>query len=191
LQSFAESLAADTSSGNSIPFWIQLLAVILAPGLAFFAVVYGASLSYKHENRKWLRDERQKAYFEFLTAVRHWGRRCRVQISDAFTSDDPSVATAAVESVENDDSYNEVLRRYDLLRLVGGKSVIAASEKTFVLAKKMAEATNSRAEAAQLYINDSNMPYESQEQEWLQLVDSFFDSIDVFVLIANQSLMND
>lgn len=187
--SVAVSLAAVTGSSYYIPFWIQLLAIILAPGLAFFGVFFGASLSARHEDRKWLRDQRRETYFEFALAARSWGHRCRIFISDAFALSDPSVAIAAAGSSENDSSYNDLIRRHDYLRLIAEEDVIMVAKKVFSLGRDMAEMANDRAKAAEAWQRQPDFEYLARGQEWLQVVDDFFNEVDKFVVVARRSLL--
>jgi hypothetical protein len=181
-------LATTTNDNYSVPFGIQLFAIILAPGLALFGLVFGASLSSRQENRKWLRDERQQAYLEFLVAVRHWGHRCFVHISGAFTTSDPDIVIAAATNPENDEPYNELLRKYDRLRLVAAMDVLPAAEKVFSLSRQMADMVNNRENTARAHTRDPDIPYEVRGKEWSQTVTNLFDLVDEFVAVAHRSL---
>jgi hypothetical protein len=136
-----------------------------------------------------LRDERRETYFEFALAARDWGHRCRVFISDAFIGSDPSVAIAAAESSENDSSYNDLIRRHDYLRLIAEEDVIVVAGKVFLLGRGMAEMANDRAKAAEAWQREPEFEYLACGQEWLQVVDDFFNEVDKFVAVARRSLL--
>jgi hypothetical protein len=52
---------------SSVPFWLQLLSILLAPLLGLIGVTYGSVLARSAEHRRWVREEKLKAYAEFVT----------------------------------------------------------------------------------------------------------------------------
>ena len=53
---------------SSLPLWLQIVAILLSPGLALIGVGVGARMSRSGEERQWLRDARLRAYTAYLSA---------------------------------------------------------------------------------------------------------------------------
>ena len=63
------ALARSSSTATpAVPFWLQIVTIVLAPVLALAGVAFGAGLSRSGEEMQWLRNSRLQAYNSFLLA---------------------------------------------------------------------------------------------------------------------------
>jgi hypothetical protein len=57
---------------SSVPLWLQIFAVVVAPAGALAGVGYGVRLNRRAEERQWLRDSRIDSYTRYLRACNNY-----------------------------------------------------------------------------------------------------------------------
>ena len=151
-------------------------------------MVLGGSLSVRQENRKWIREERRTAYLEFLIAARRWGHICRTRITEGVRKWRRGSHDGSCEQREYDELYNELLRKYDYVRLLAEDSVQSLSTKVFSAARSMAVTINRASEQARTQTFERDTKLAISERDWTEIVNHYYDAVDQFVSAAHKSI---
>jgi hypothetical protein len=136
---------------SHLPLWVQLVALILVPGLALIGVGVGARLSRSGEERQWLRDTRLRAYSSYLLACNSYDVSVR-QLEQSLRAGQGQEQKAAREAALK--AIRDVLSSQESVLLLGSAEVqagcVAATKAVFA----MNESTRRLIEGA----DDSNWP---------------------------------
>ena len=131
---------------------------------------------------------RRTAYLEFMIASRRWGHVCRTRIAEELTSGDPARVMAAANNPQHDDIYNDLLRKYDHVRLLPDNTVGVNAENVFTKARSMAKTVNQASDDARTSAHKPGIQFRTSERDWIEMVNSYYDTVDQFVEVAHRNI---
>lgn len=114
-------------SQPSIPFWLQVLAIGLAPLLGFLGVAIGASLQARYNRALALRAHRQEVYCRFLEAATQLFTYFGTDAASAIRSKDQARVVALLPVIKK---YASTITSLLLqVELIGSRDTIAAAQR--------------------------------------------------------------
>jgi hypothetical protein len=121
---------AVSTSGQTLPFWLQVTSIALAPLLGFTGVAIGVSLAERNRRNAYVTDERLKAYQDYLEASS--------QITNLFSPRFGSMIMGN-HSIDDIEAFVQELmtltekteRAYMHLRLIGSPVANAMAHRIF------------------------------------------------------------
>lgn len=115
---------------QQVPFWLQLLAIILAPGLGFAGVAIGATVTSRTSMKLALRAHRQDVYSSFLETVSSIHKSFTVDLRIMLL---PASKRELVDIVTEIGKYTaELARRFHEIELVASARTAAAADNLLI-----------------------------------------------------------
>lgn len=79
-----------TDQATSLPLWLQIVTIALAPGMGFLGVAIGAGWKDRSDKRLALRNHRQQVYSDFLRAAEDMKSHFSLRAPTVFRGNDPA-----------------------------------------------------------------------------------------------------
>jgi hypothetical protein len=118
------------SSQSSVPFWLQILSIALAPVFGFAGVAIGVFLSERNRHSAYIKDERLKAYRHFLETSSQVTAFFTPRFSSAVTGTrDPDKIRALVQELMT--LIEKTQHAYTNLRLIGSPMAVRMAHNIF------------------------------------------------------------
>ena len=114
---------ASSALTPSVPLWLQVVTIVMAPVLAFIGVGVGARLSRSGEELQWLRNSRLQVYSSFLLACNSYDVAAR-QLAGSLSSGDRDKQLASREDALQ--AIRDVITYQENVLLLGSPSVQGA-----------------------------------------------------------------
>lgn len=118
------TLIAVGSQAQSIPFWLQMTSIILAPILGFTGVAIGVILTERHRRIAYVTSERRKAYQGYLTIATQVNWFYSNEIDHAR---DPLSSGLKGDHIEMQSLVTQLYNCYLLIKLIGSPDAIKAA----------------------------------------------------------------
>jgi len=118
---------ASSAATPAVPFWLQIVTIVLAPVLALAGVGFGARLTRSGEEMQWLRNSRLQAYNSFLLACNSYDVAAR-QLTESLKSGDRTEQSASREAALG--AIRDVITRRESVLLLGSPRVQAECRAT-------------------------------------------------------------
>jgi hypothetical protein len=122
------ALARTSSAATpTVPFWLQIVTIVLAPVLALAGVGFGARLTRSGEEMQWLRNSRLQAYNSFLLACNSYDVAIR-RLTESLRSGDRGQQSTSREDALG--AIRDVITHQESVLLLGSPRVRAQCEAT-------------------------------------------------------------
>jgi hypothetical protein len=118
-------ISQGAAQSPSIPFWLQVVSIVLAPMLGFGGVAIGALLKDRSDRKQFLISERRAAYSEFSTAAEYYIRLIGMRGPRALSQ--PLSDAAGVLHRDIEVQSNELLSAFQRVEFIGSPSARTAS----------------------------------------------------------------
>jgi hypothetical protein len=105
---------------ESVPLWLQIITIVVAPLLALAGVGLGVRLSRTAEDRQWLRDSRLRSYKRYLLACNKYevaSHQLEASLAAGQRADQAAARDAALRAI------GEVIARQESVLLLGSSEV--------------------------------------------------------------------
>jgi hypothetical protein len=123
--------AAPTPAPPSVPFWLQVATVALAPILGFMGVAVGVLMKERSDRRMGLRQDRLEVYRGFLRALAELEKLVAVDGSAAYGSRDEEEKLQYLKALNA--SYASINALYTEIDLVGSPKAAVIARAVFNL----------------------------------------------------------
>lgn len=119
-------MMAQAANTTQLPFWLQLVSILLAPVSGLAGVVLGIVVKGRADGRGALRNERRDLYVSFLTSVSLAAEYLQVSRALIFQR-----GMGPAELAETRRLVSEVVTSRELVDLLGSPKVVSAADECF------------------------------------------------------------
>jgi hypothetical protein len=134
-------LSAVSASSEMVPFWLQILAIVVAPILGFAGLAIGALLNEGNRRRAYVTDARREAYQAFSDALSeitvYYGAEHRAIMRN------PTSTTLSTAYERVCIMTERIQRAYFRMRLIGSSEVVQQAAAAYEYAARASSLTAS------------------------------------------------